>query len=61
MELQPRECGLLDACVRPFTAVAGDRRTGRLLGDVIHGIVGGESLVCSRIAAFSPPVGRRPA
>ncbi len=61
MDLQPRESGLLDAYVRPFTEVAGDRRTGRLLGDVIHGIVGGGSLVCSRIAAFSPPVGRRPA
>ena len=61
MELQPREQDLLAAYVRPFTEAAGDRRTGRLLGDVIRGIVGGESLVCSRIAAFPPPVGRRPA
>jgi hypothetical protein len=38
--------------------LAGDRRTGRLIGDVLGGIVGAESLVCSRIAAFSPPVGR---
>ena len=58
MELRPREGGLLDAYVSPFTELAGDRRTGRLLGDVIHGIVAGESLVCARIAAFSPPVGR---
>jgi hypothetical protein len=60
MELQPRECGLLDAYVAPFAEIAGDRRTGRLLGDVIRGIIGGESLICTRIAAFSPPVGRGP-
>ena len=58
MELRPRECDLLDAYVAPFAQLAGDRRTGRLLGEVIGGIVGGESLVCSRIAAFSPPAGR---
>ena len=61
MELPRREQDLLAAYVSPFTEVAGDRRTGRLLGDVIGGIIGGESLVCSRIAAFSPPVGRGPA
>ena len=61
MEVQPRECDLLDAYVAPFARLAGDRRTGRLLGDVIRGIVGGESLVCARIAAFSPPAGRGPA
>jgi hypothetical protein len=49
---------LLEAYVAPFTEIAGDRRTGRLLGDVVHGIIGSESLVCARIAAFSPPVGR---
>src|SRR5215216_1758314 len=53
MELAPRECGLLDADVAPFAAIAGDRRTGRLLGDVIHGI-GGESPVCAQIAADPP-------
>ena len=61
MELHPRESDLLAAYAAPFTAIAGDRCTGRLIGDVIGGIIGGESLVCSRIAAFSPPVGRRPA
>ena len=60
MELQPHEQAFLAAYVTPFAALAGDRRTGRLLGDVIHGIIGGESLVCSRIAAFSPPVGGGP-
>jgi hypothetical protein len=60
MDLQPGGDALLDDYVASFTAVAGDRRTGRLLGDVVRGIIGGESLVCTRIAAFSPPVGRGP-
>ena len=60
MELQPREQDLLSAYVAPFAAVAGDRRTARLLGDAIRGIIGSESLVCSRIAAFSPPAGGGP-
>lgn len=61
MDLQPRECDLLAAYVRPFAELAGDRRTSRLVGDVLHGIIGGESLVCARIAAFSPSVSRGPA
>ena len=60
MELQPGEDALLDAYVAPFTVIAGDRRTGRLLGEVVHGIIGSESLICARIAAFPPPVGRGP-
>jgi hypothetical protein len=58
VELTPGEADLLAAYAAPFAALAGDRRTGRLIGDVLGGIVGAESLVCSRIAAFSPPVGR---
>jgi hypothetical protein len=54
MGLQPGADALLEAHVAPFTEIAGDRRTGRLLGDVVRGIIGGESLVCTRIAAFSP-------
>ncbi len=54
MNLTPREDDLLAAYVAPFLDLAGDRRTARLLGGVVRGIVGGESLVCSRIAAFSP-------
>lgn len=45
---------LLHAYLAPFTALAGDRRTARLLGDTVTGIIGSESLICSRIAAFSP-------
>ena len=61
MDLAPRERNLLESYVAPFTELAGDRRTGRLLGEVIGGIVASEHLVCSQIAAFSPCVGRGPA
>ena len=61
MDLAPREHDLLAEYLTPFTRVAGDRRTARLLGETVRGIVGSESLVCSRIAAFSPPLGRRAA
>ncbi len=60
MGLQPGADALLATYVEPFTEIAGDRRTGRLLGDVVRGIIGGESLICARIAAFSPPAGRGP-
>lgn len=58
MEAPPGEDVGLDADVAPFLEIAGDRRTGRLLGDVVRGSIGSESLICARIAAFSPPVGR---
>ena len=57
MDLAPRDRDLLTEYLLPFTALAGDRRTARLLGETIRGIIGGESLLCSRIAAFSPPAG----
>lgn len=54
MDLTPREDDLLDGYLAPFLELAGDRRTAALLGGVVRGIVASESLVCSRIAAFSP-------
>jgi hypothetical protein len=60
MELPADRGALLDGYVAPVSALAGDRRTGRLLEDVVHGIIGSESLVCSRIAALSPSLGRGP-
>ena len=60
MDLTPREDDLFAAYIAPFLDLAGDRRTARLQGGVVRGIVGGESLVCSRIAAFSPWAGRYP-
>lgn len=47
----------LDTYLAPFTTLAGDRRTAQLLGATVRGILGSESLVCARIAAFSPSVG----
>lgn len=61
MDLAPRDLDLLTEYLTPFTALAGDGRTARLLGATVRGIIGGESLLCARIAACSPPLGRRAA
>ena len=61
MYLSPREDDLLSDHMARFAALAGDRRTGRLLTATVRGIIGAESLVCSRIAAFSPSAGCGPA
>jgi len=58
MELTPPEDDLFAAYVAPFLDLAGDRRTARLLAGTVRGIVASESLVCARIAAFSPCAGR---
>jgi hypothetical protein len=60
MELSPPTVDLLAAYLTPFLDLAGDRRTRALLAATVHGIVASESLVCSRIAAFSPSPGREP-
>lgn len=54
MELRSAEHDLLDGYLTPFVDLAGDRRTGHLLDATVRGIIGSESLCCSRIAAFSP-------
>jgi hypothetical protein len=53
MELTPREQDLFAAYLSPFLALAGDRRTARLLAATVRGIVASGSLVCARIDAFS--------
>ena len=58
MEMTPITADLLETYLAPFVAVTGDRRTGALLGATVRGIVASESLIWSRIAAFSPSVGR---
>ena len=60
MDLTPRELDVFAGYLEPFLDLAGDRRTARLLGETVRGIVGGESLVCARIAAFPPWAGRHP-
>lgn len=61
MELTPPEDDLLTSYLAPFLGLAGDRRTARLLAGTVRGIVASESLVCAKIAAFSPCAGRRAA
>ena len=61
MDLTPPEEDLLESYVAPFLELAGDRRTARLLAGTVRGIIAGQSLVCAKIAAFSPCAGRRPA
>ena len=61
MELTAAENDLFTTYLRDFTSLAGDRRTARLIGDTLCGIVASESLCCSRIAAFSPCARRRAA
>jgi hypothetical protein len=41
----------------PFRARCGDRRTAHTLTGIVGGILASGSLVCSRIAAFSPSAG----
>jgi hypothetical protein len=60
MELTAPEDDLLASYLTRFTSVAGDRRTARLLGATIRGILGSESLICSQIVAFSPCTGQLP-
>jgi hypothetical protein len=57
VEITPPTTDLLESYLTPFLALTGDRRTAALLGATVRGIVASESLLCSRIAAFSPSAG----
>ena len=57
MELSAAEGDLFTGYLGGFSSLAGDQRTRTLLGETVRGIIGGESLCCSRIAAFSPCAG----
>jgi hypothetical protein len=54
MELAGEQRSLLDEYLGHFAPLLGDRRTGRAFRATVRGILGAESLVCARIAAFSP-------
>ena len=54
MELVGEPRSLLDAYLGHYAPLIGDRRTGRAFRATIQGILGAETLVCARIAAFSP-------
>jgi hypothetical protein len=57
VELSAAEGELFAGYLDGFGSLAGDRRTRALLGATVRGIIGAESLCCSRIAAFSPCAG----
>jgi hypothetical protein len=59
--MTPATTDLLEGYLEPFLGLAGDRRTAALVGATVRGIVASESLICSRIAAFSPCAGGRAA
>jgi hypothetical protein len=50
MELTAAEQDLFSAYLATFDRLAGDRRTRTLLRETVRGIIGAESLCCSRIA-----------
>ena len=54
MELEDGQRNLLEEYLEHFAPLIGDRRTGRLFRATVQGIIGAETLVAARIAAFSP-------
>ncbi len=54
MELRDGQRDLFEEYLGQFAPLIGDRRTGRLFRATVEGIIGAESLVATRIAAFSP-------
>jgi hypothetical protein len=54
MDLADGQRSVLDEYLEHFTPLIGDQRTGRLFRATVQGIIGAETLVCARIAAFSP-------
>ena len=61
MEIPSPTADLFETYLAPFLTLAGDRRTAALLAATVQGIVASESLICARIATFSPCAGYRTA
>jgi hypothetical protein len=59
MDPRPHEAGPFAPSLEPFLGLTGDRRTAALLTETLLGILGGEGLVCGRIAALSPRARRQ--
>jgi hypothetical protein len=57
MALTAAAQSLFDAYLGDFASLAGDRRPRTLFGETVRGIIGAESLCCSRIVAFAPGAG----
>jgi hypothetical protein len=54
MELTAAERDLFSEYLGGFDSLTGDRRTRTVFHETVRGIIGAESLCCSRIAAFPP-------
>ena len=54
MHLADSQQDLLSDYLDGFQSLFGDRRTQALFRGTIAGIIGAQSLICSRVAAFSP-------
>jgi hypothetical protein len=54
MELRDGQRSLLEEYLESWSPLIGDRRTGRAFRATVQGIIGAESLVAARVAAFSP-------
>ncbi len=54
MELTAAERDPFGEYLGSFDSLSGDRRTRAVFAATVRGIIGSESLCCSRIAAFSP-------
>lgn len=56
MELQPEEADVLEEYLRVIDPLIGDERTRCTFRGAIKGIIASESLVCAKIARFSPEI-----
>jgi hypothetical protein len=54
MELAKEQRSVLDEYLDDYQPLIGDRRTERVLRGTVQGIIGAETLVCAKIAAYSP-------
>jgi hypothetical protein len=54
MKLGQGQESMLGSYLRTFDPLIGDQRTRETVWGTVQGIIGAESLICSRIAAFSP-------
>jgi hypothetical protein len=57
MQLAEGQQDLLTDYLDGFRCLIGDQRTQALFRGTIEGIIGAQSLVCSKVAAFSPSAG----
>ncbi len=54
MRLAEKQRSLLDEYLDQFQPLVGDQRTERVLRGTVQGIIGAETLICAKIAAYSP-------